>query len=40
MTQSERKKFLSDYFYYSGWIPLSPTPVPMPTVILTPIALP
>jgi len=40
MTEAERVAFLSDYFYYSGWTSLSPTPVPQPTVTLTPIALP
>jgi poly-gamma-glutamate capsule biosynthesis protein CapA/YwtB (metallophosphatase superfamily) len=40
MTGTERAKFLSDYFYYSGWIPLLPTPIPQPTITLTPIALP
>ncbi len=40
MTEAERAAFLSDYFYYSGWMPLSPTPVPQPTVTLTPIASP
>jgi hypothetical protein len=40
MTAAERAVFLSDYFYYSGWIPLSPTPIPQPTVTLTPIMLP
>jgi len=40
MTQAERAAFLSEYFYLSGWIPLSPTPIPQPTVTLTPIALP
>ncbi|MBL0344687.1 CapA family protein [Candidatus Villigracilis affinis] len=40
MTDVERAAFLSDYFYYSGWMPLQPTPVPQPTVTLTPIALP
>jgi len=40
MTEAERVTFLSDYFYYSGWIPLSPTPIPQPTATLTPIALP
>jgi hypothetical protein len=40
MTERERTAFLSDYFYFSGWIPFSPTPVPAATVTLTPIALP
>jgi poly-gamma-glutamate synthesis protein (capsule biosynthesis protein) len=40
MTEAERATFLSDYFYYSGWIPQSPTITPQPTVTLTPIALP
>ena len=40
MTAAERLQFLSDYFYYSGWMPLLPTPVSQPTVTLTPIALP
>jgi poly-gamma-glutamate synthesis protein (capsule biosynthesis protein) len=40
MTETERTVFLSDYFYYSGWTAQVPTVVPMPTVTLTPIALP
>ena len=40
MTEAERTAFLSDYFYYSGWIPLSSPPIPQPTVTLTPIVLP
>jgi len=40
MTEAERSAFLSDYFYFSGWIPLAPTAIPQPTVTLTPIALP
>lgn len=40
MNQRERTAFLSDYFYYSGWVPLLPAPVPQPTVTLTPIVLP
>ena len=40
MSESERAEFLSEYFHLSGWIPLSPTPIPQPTVTLTPIALP
>jgi hypothetical protein len=40
MTDEQRRAFLSDYFYASGWIPFSPTPIPAPTVTLTPLALP
>jgi poly-gamma-glutamate synthesis protein (capsule biosynthesis protein) len=40
MTETERTAFLTEYFNLSGWIPLSPTPIPQPTVTLTPIALP
>jgi hypothetical protein len=40
MNERERTAFLLDYFYYSGWLPLAPTPVPQPTVTLTPIVLP
>ncbi|MCE9646191.1 MAG: CapA family protein [Chloroflexi bacterium] len=40
MTEVERTEFLSEYFNLSGWTPLSPTPIPQPTVTLTPIALP
>lgn len=40
MNERERAQFLSEYFAYSGWVDLSPTPVPQPTVTLTPIALP
>ena len=40
MTAAERTAFLSDYFYRSGFIPFSPTPIPAPTLTLTPIALP
>lgn len=40
MTQLERTAFLSEYFNLSGWIPVSPTPIPQPTVTLTPIVLP
>lgn len=40
MNERERTAFLSDYYYFSGWTPLLPTPVPQPTVTLTPIALP
>ncbi len=40
MTPAERVGFLSEYFYYSGWIGLTPTPVPSPTLTLTPLAIP
>jgi poly-gamma-glutamate synthesis protein (capsule biosynthesis protein) len=40
MNERERTQFLSEYFYYSGWIELFPTPIPQPTVTLTPIVLP
>lgn len=40
MNERERAQFLSEYFYYSGWTELSPTPIPQPTVTLTPIVLP
>jgi len=40
MNEHERTQFLSEYFSYSGWMPLLPTPIPQPTVTLTPIVLP
>jgi poly-gamma-glutamate synthesis protein (capsule biosynthesis protein) len=40
MTQPERTRFLNEYFHYSGWTALNPTPIPQPTVTLTPIQLP
>ncbi len=40
MTEAERAMFLSDYFYYSGWLAVLSVPVPQPTVTLTPIVLP
>jgi poly-gamma-glutamate synthesis protein (capsule biosynthesis protein) len=40
MTEQERASFLQDYFYYSGWIPFSPTPTPTITPTLTPMSLP
>lgn len=40
MNERERTAFLSEYFFHSGWVPLAPTPIPVPTVTLTPIVLP
>ena len=40
MTQPERAGFLQEYFYYSGWIPLSATPTPTITPTLTPMSIP
>lgn len=40
MNERERTQFLAEYFAYSGWTTLQPTPVPPPTPTLTPIALP
>jgi len=40
MTPDERASFLNEYFYHSGWGELMPTPVPQPTVTLTPMSLP
>ena len=40
MTPVERASFLNEYFYHSGWSELIPTPVPQPTVTLTPMMLP
>lgn len=40
MNERERAQFLSEYFAYSGWTELLPTPIPLPTVTLTPIVLP
>ena len=40
MNERERTQFLTDYFYYSGWLDSNLTLVPQPTVTLTPIALP
>lgn len=40
MNERERAQFLSEYFAYSGWTELQPTPIPQPTVTLTPIVLP
>ncbi len=40
MNGRERAQFLTEYFTYSHWTELSPTPIPVPTVTLTPIILP
>lgn len=40
MNERERTQFLSEYFAYSGWVELAPTPIPAPTATLTPIAPP
>ena len=40
MTEQERAGFLQEYFYYSGWIPLSVTPTPTITPTLTPMSIP
>lgn len=40
MTPEERASFLNEYFYHSGWGETIPTPVPQPTVTLTPMTLP
>ena len=40
MTPDERGSFLNAYFHYSGWGDIIPTPVPQPTVTLTPMTLP
>jgi poly-gamma-glutamate synthesis protein (capsule biosynthesis protein) len=40
MNEREREAFLLDYFYFSGFTPFSPTPLPQPTITLTPIQLP
>jgi hypothetical protein len=40
MTQQERAGFLQEYFYYSGWTPLDPTPTPTITPTLTPMSIP
>jgi poly-gamma-glutamate synthesis protein (capsule biosynthesis protein) len=38
MTEFERSGFLQEYFYYSGWMPLIPTPTASITPTLTPIS--
>ena len=40
MTPEERASFLNEYFHYSGWGELIPTPTAQPTVTLTPMTLP
>ena len=40
MTDAERSGFLQEYFYYSGWMPLIPTPTATVTPTLTPMAVP
>lgn len=40
MTPDERANFLNEYFHASGWGDIIPTPVPQPTVTLTPMTLP
>jgi poly-gamma-glutamate synthesis protein (capsule biosynthesis protein) len=40
MTAPERAGFLQEYFFYSGWIPFSPTPTPTITPTLTPMSIP
>ena len=40
MTEQERTGFLQEYFYYSGWMTLIPTPTATVTPTLTPMSLP
>jgi len=40
MMPEERASFLNEYFHHSGWGEIIPTPVPQPTVTLTPMTLP
>ncbi|MCI0555291.1 MAG: CapA family protein, partial [Anaerolineae bacterium] len=40
MTELERARFLQEYFYYSGWISLIPTPTSIITPTLTPMSIP
>jgi len=40
MTPDERATFLNEYFHSSGWGEIIPTPIPQPTVTLTPMVLP
>lgn len=38
MTNEERRSFLEDYFYFSGFTPKFEEPIPQPTPTLTPLA--
>lgn len=40
MNEEERAVFLDEYFYYSGWTDLTPTPTPIITPTLTPMSIP
>jgi poly-gamma-glutamate synthesis protein (capsule biosynthesis protein) len=40
MNAEERAAFLNEYFYYSGWTDLIPTPTPTITPTLTPMSIP
>lgn len=40
MNPAERTNFLNLYFSYSGWMGITPTPPPSPTMTLTPITYP
>jgi poly-gamma-glutamate synthesis protein (capsule biosynthesis protein) len=40
MTDQERAEFLNEYFFYSGWMPVIPTPTPTVTPTLTPMSIP
>lgn len=40
MNEEERAAFLNEYFYYSGWTDLTPTPTPTVTPTLTPMSIP
>jgi poly-gamma-glutamate synthesis protein (capsule biosynthesis protein) len=40
MTEQERSGFLQEYFFYSGWVPLLPTPTATITPTLTPMSIP
>ena len=40
MTDEERAAFLNEYFYFSGWTDLTPSPTPTVTPTLTPMSIP